>query len=218
MRRAEEEVSAVSIADIVAKLHAYGVDTTLIEDIVRLVVRPSYDLPKAYAAKLLYDREYRRTHKKKVSYETVAQESLPHTPSKNTTASLSSSQEPLKKEESSGCAREPEVVYPDAEDVELAIDAYTQVAKLHNLPLIRKMTDARKQKLRCRLKDAGNLEGWYEACDKLKTSTFLREIRADFDFMMQQKTFIRLIEGKYDDTKKADIFSTNSGNGYGRHH
>jgi hypothetical protein len=103
-------------------------------------------------------------------------------------------------------------IFPDAQDLELALDAYRQVAELRGLPLVRKITEARRRKLKQRLRDAGSLEGWYEVCDKLKGSTFLQDIRADLDFMLQEKSFIRLMEGKYDNGKKSsEVFRAGSG-------
>ena len=59
---------------------------------------------------------------------------------------------------------------------------------------------------RC-LDDAGGIEGWREACDRIVGSSFLtgggrRGFRADIDFITQPNQFRKLREGAYDDTEK----------------
>jgi hypothetical protein len=104
-------------------------------------------------------------------------------------------------------------IFPDAEDIELALDAYRQVAELQGLPMVRKMSESRRRSLKRRLRDAGSLEVWYEAVQKLQRSKFLCGIRADLDFLLQEKTFIRLLEGKYDDNEKEVLGSGRPANG-----
>jgi uncharacterized protein YdaU (DUF1376 family) len=65
------------------------------------------------------------------------------------------------------------------------------------------LTTARKAKLGQRLAESGGLDGWKAALDKVRQSSFChgdndRGWVADFDFLMQQSSFTRLMEGKYD--------------------
>ena len=69
-------------------------------------------------------------------------------------------------------------------------------------PAVRKMTSQRERQLRARLRDS-KLEDWMRAFDALERSPFLRGEndrgwRADFDFLLQPKSFTKLIEGAYD--------------------
>lgn len=87
-----------------------------------------------------------------------------------------------------------------------AVEAYNFVAMKHTLPRCQNLTEARKKALRRRLKESGGVEGWKHACDLLDRSAFLtgkndRGWRANFDFMLQAKSFTKLMEGGYDSFK-----------------
>lgn len=121
---------------------------------------------------------------------------LPRTPSKETT--------PLKGSPEGEGKKAPH--FPDNEDVQLALDAYNQIAQAHGMPLVIKLTDARRAKLKRRLIDCGSLDGWYEICRKVQRTPFLhgnngRGWRADFDFLLQEQSFNRVREGYYDGGK-----------------
>lgn len=98
-------------------------------------------------------------------------------------------------------------------DIESCVELYNQTAKKHDLPLAQKITTPRKQKLKARLNDCGGVGGWIAALEKLAASSFCtgnndRGWRADIDFLLQESSFIKLMEGKYDDrenTKRSDI-------------
>ena len=67
---------------------------------------------------------------------------------------------------------------------------------------VRKMTGQRDRQLAARLKDS-TLEDWQRAMDAMERSAFLRGEndrgwKADFDFLLQPKSFTKLIEGYYD--------------------
>ena len=69
-------------------------------------------------------------------------------------------------------------------------------------PPIRKMTSQRERQLNARLKDS-TLEEWMQAMAALERSQFCRGEnergwRADFDFLLQPKSFTKLLEGAYD--------------------
>jgi uncharacterized protein YdaU (DUF1376 family) len=82
------------------------------------------------------------------------------------------------------------------------IDAWhTRMVPL-GFPRIAKMTGQRERMLNARLKDS-TLEEWQRAMDALERSAFCRGEndrgwRADFDFLLQPKSFTKLLEGAYD--------------------
>lgn len=68
---------------------------------------------------------------------------------------------------------------------------------------IRKLTTERKRRLRARIKEFPDLDDWQRAFGALERSGFLkgdndRGWRADFDFLLQPKSFTKLLEGAYD--------------------
>lgn len=96
---------------------------------------------------------------------------------------------------------------PDVPDpVTEAVEAWNLLAHDIGLPKVQKLTDARRTKLRARLKDCGGIEGWHVALGKVRGSPFLRgdngRWAADFDFLLQDKSFTKLMEGAYDDRRQ----------------
>jgi hypothetical protein len=64
------------------------------------------------------------------------------------------------------------------------------------------MTGQRERQLNARLKDS-TLDEWTRVFDALERSAFCRGEndrgwRADFDFLLQPKSFTKLLEGAYD--------------------
>lgn len=94
------------------------------------------------------------------------------------------------------------------DDIAQAVQVWNQLAKAEGLAIVQKMSAIRKAKLKSRLKDCGGLEGWNIALDKIRGSPGLlgqvgEPWKADFDFLIQEQSFIKLMEGKYDGwTKK----------------
>lgn len=91
-------------------------------------------------------------------------------------------------------------------EITLAVKAYNETAERCGLPHVRKLTAARLSKLRARLKDCGGLDGWRDALAKLEASTHCtggndRGWRACLDFLLQESSFVKLIEGAYDDKR-----------------
>lgn len=82
------------------------------------------------------------------------------------------------------------------------IDAWQTRMVPQGFPAIRKMTGQRERLLNARLKDS-TLEEWMQAMSALERSAFCRGEndrgwRADFDFLLQPKSFTKLLEGAYD--------------------
>jgi hypothetical protein len=83
-------------------------------------------------------------------------------------------------------------------------DAWNTMAKQAGLPSIRMMTIARSAHLATRIREVG-LDGVLEAVAAVGNSSFCcgaRGWRADFDFLLQPKSFVRLLEGTYADRQK----------------
>lgn len=89
--------------------------------------------------------------------------------------------------------------------IEEAFSIYNDVAKKHGLPVAQVLNKERKAKLKARLKDCDGLEGWNIAMEKLSQSAFLtgktKDWKASFDFVLQQSSFIKLMEGVYDNNQ-----------------
>lgn len=71
-----------------------------------------------------------------------------------------------------------------------------------------KLTPARKSRLKARLKECVGIQGWKRAMELVEGSPFLRgektDWRADFDFVLQEKSFTKLMEGGYSSNGKAN--------------
>lgn len=89
-----------------------------------------------------------------------------------------------------------------------AVDAWNRLADEINLPKVQKLTSARRSKLKARLSDVGGIEGWEVALSKIRASSFLNNPpkngkhpnwRPDFDFILSESKFTKLMEGGYDD-------------------
>jgi hypothetical protein len=90
-------------------------------------------------------------------------------------------------------------------DLRHAIEAYNTVAADVGLPLCRALNASRRTKLAMRLKESG-LAGWCSAVANLRDSPFClgqnnRGWKADFDFLLQPKSFGKLLDGAYRYTK-----------------
>lgn len=69
-------------------------------------------------------------------------------------------------------------------------------------PPVRKMTAQRTRQLDARLRDS-TFDEWQQVMSALERSAFCRGEndrgwRADFDFLLQPKSFTKLLEGTYD--------------------
>lgn len=93
--------------------------------------------------------------------------------------------------------------FADKDEVRLAFDTYNQFAQQHDLPKAAKLSTARRASIKARLKDAGGIEGWTQALNRIaKTPGLLgqnnRGWRVSLDFLCQESSFIKLMEGQYD--------------------
>jgi hypothetical protein len=88
-------------------------------------------------------------------------------------------------------------------EIQMAFSLFNDTARRTGIPLAQSLHETRKKKLKLRLRDCGGLEGWKAALEKIEQSAFMRGAndrgwRADFDFILQEKSFTRLLEGFYD--------------------
>lgn len=89
-------------------------------------------------------------------------------------------------------------------DVQSAFNAYNDCADRSGLPKAQILTAPRKSKIQQRLKDCGGLTGWDVALKKMQASSFLTGStgwKADLDFILQARSFTKLMEGSYDNRK-----------------
>lgn len=82
------------------------------------------------------------------------------------------------------------------------VDLWNEMATRCGLPRCQKLTNGRKVKLHARIKDAG-IEGVAAAIRKIESNTWMhgkndRGWKANPDFMLQESSFTKLIEGAYD--------------------
>lgn len=89
-----------------------------------------------------------------------------------------------------------------------AWQAWNDAAKRFGLPTVQKLTAPRKARLRARLDDVNGLEGWRIALALIGESDFLTGrtqsgYRATFDFVLQESSFVKLLEGNYASNKRA---------------
>lgn len=84
-----------------------------------------------------------------------------------------------------------------------AFEIFQAMAQRAKLPVPAKLSNARKSKLKNRLKDCGGVEGWKIACSKVEASNFCTGDNkhgwlAGLDFMLQESSFNKIMEGSYD--------------------
>lgn len=84
---------------------------------------------------------------------------------------------------------------------ERAVAMWNDLASKHDLPQAQLLTDRRRASIAERLKDAGGIDGWAHALGLVEQSDFLLgrkgDFRADLDFVLQKKSFVKLMEGSY---------------------
>jgi hypothetical protein len=91
-----------------------------------------------------------------------------------------------------------------ADEAAEAVRRWNALAEEFGLARVQKLTAARQTKLKKRLADCGGLDGWDAALAHVRVSDGLRGDNdrgwtVDFDFLMQESSFVKLMEGKYDE-------------------
>ena len=91
----------------------------------------------------------------------------------------------------------------DSDDVPKALAMWNEMASARGLPVAEKLTKARAAKIRARLADAGGLDGWAVALAKIRDGPDWmhgggeRGWLANLDFLLQESSFTKLMEGTY---------------------
>lgn len=86
--------------------------------------------------------------------------------------------------------------------VDEIVDAWNQRMAPQGFPAVRRLTGTRRRQLQARMRE-NTIEDWQQAMAALERSAFCRGEndrgwRADFDFLLQPKSFTKLLEGAYD--------------------
>lgn len=89
---------------------------------------------------------------------------------------------------------------------------YNETAERCGLPKAQRLTAPRKSKLKRRLHDCGGIEGWKAALAKVEASPHCtgdndRGWTASLDFMLQESSFTKIMEGTYDDRRRSRVQS-----------
>jgi hypothetical protein len=84
------------------------------------------------------------------------------------------------------------------------MDDWNSMASKSGLSKVERLTDQRRKALKARIEEAGSIEAFKTTMAKIAKSRFLtgqndRKWKADFDFILQPTSFVKLSEGKYDD-------------------
>jgi len=88
-------------------------------------------------------------------------------------------------------------------ELEAAVFIWNEMAARNGLPGVQKLTSARRRKLGARLRDAGGIDGWRAAIEKVAGSDFLcgripgKSWRASFDFILDETKFAKVMEDSY---------------------
>lgn len=96
---------------------------------------------------------------------------------------------------------------PPTDDDLLAecVRQYNVMAWKHGLSTCQVLSDPRKKSLRGRLKDCGGLDGWKVVLEIVAASDFLtgrkKDWKASLDFILQKSSFIKIMEGQYNNHK-----------------
>ena len=105
---------------------------------------------------------------------------------------ITNNQQPNKEDMSSG---------DDALTVDDVVEAWNSLAGDRGLAKIVKLTENRRRQIKARIREY-DAEDWSTAMAAIYNSKFLcgendRGWKADFDFLLQPKSFVKLIEGAY---------------------
>lgn len=82
------------------------------------------------------------------------------------------------------------------------VEAWNQRMVPQGFPAVKRLTGTRQRQLKARLRE-NTIDDWQQAMAALERSAFCRGEndrgwRADFDFLLQPKSFTKLLEGAYD--------------------
>lgn len=91
-------------------------------------------------------------------------------------------------------------------DYDNFVDIWNSSILKTSISKCQKLSPARKTAIRARMKDTfeNNIDFWQQACDKIVNSSFLtgnnrNNFMASFDWVLNPKNIIKILEGNYDD-------------------
>lgn len=100
-----------------------------------------------------------------------------------------------------------------ASEIDAAVELWNDTAGRLMVSKVQVLTPERRRKLASRLKMCGGLDGWRAALAKVEVSSFLNGTAprttghenwaVSFDFLLQNKSFVKLMEGNFDDGPQA---------------
>jgi uncharacterized protein YdaU (DUF1376 family) len=90
----------------------------------------------------------------------------------------------------------------DRVSVKDIVEAWNELAEVRGLAKVVRVTDSRRKQIQARIKEY-EPDDWSKALTAIYKSKFLcgendRGWKADFDFLLQPKSFVKLVEGAYD--------------------
>lgn len=91
----------------------------------------------------------------------------------------------------------------EKDEIVQAVLLFKEFAQRQEWPIIRILSKSRRASLKARLRECGGLDGWRTALEKAATSNLCngqndRGWVCDFNFLVKQQTFTKLMEGSYD--------------------
>ncbi len=104
-----------------------------------------------------------------------------------------------------------EVPPTDNHEVSEAVESWNRLAKEIGLAEVQRITPKRRASCRARLRECGGMKGWLAALGKIRDSPFLRGRndrgwRADFDFVIREGSFTKIMEGGHDAKQKPNVY------------
>lgn len=121
---------------------------------------------------------------------------------RSTDVQPTNNQQPITNNQDNKSSKEDMSSDDDAVSINEVIEAWNDLAEARGLSKIVKVTDARRKQIQARLKEY-EPDDWSKALTAIYNSKFLcgeneRGWKADFDFLLQPKSFVKLVEGAYD--------------------
>lgn len=91
------------------------------------------------------------------------------------------------------------------QEIQTAFRMFNEMAERVGIPKAQSLNKSRAGKIAARLRDCGGIDGWAIALEKVAASDFCAGRRSDFkaslDFILQESSFTKLMEGNYDNGK-----------------
>lgn len=128
--------------------------------------------------------------------------------------------EPQEEPEPYGSLSSGDDLNSEPDEIQIAVDQFNAAAEESGWPTIRILSKSRRSALAARLRECGGLEGWAVALAKAQASPHCcgqndRGWVANFDFITRQSSFVKLMEGNYDNRNRNNRPQQRGPSGYG---